>query len=404
MFESLKRAIDEIFGSLIRPVKDWILRQSWVVRFICLIVIGAAAFSLWKPEAATGISRDAAYYWRSWRGKPDQIPLSSAAQKSLELALSRLAPSIESDLDGDGDNPLTPWSESQSVVALRSVGRTVPDRDGYVAFINQSRVAPDCFCWTELRGHPRVDVVGHISGWVMTAFADIRQPLTQADLDYVLSRQNGGWWPMFLESGAAKYPSTYTTGWMLLGLHRQRAAGLIPADKRAAVDSAIRRASVWLMRSRDGARWKAHPGASNTDTGEALSGFVLHVLHEVGTEQLTDVDRAWLDSLPEQDLEPSSRDDRYVVLPYSRDDASIDQVSVVRLPWILLATVDAYRDGTVSEKARALRWLDKVLRNPSVRTADTQGLDWVRAELTIGLAETGKRVDCRACENAGTGL
>ena len=44
MFESLKKAIDEIFGSVIRPIKEWILRQSWGVRVVCLIVIAVAAF------------------------------------------------------------------------------------------------------------------------------------------------------------------------------------------------------------------------------------------------------------------------------------------------------------------------------------------------------------------------
>jgi hypothetical protein len=404
MFESLKRAIDEIFGSVIRPMKDWILRQSWGVRVIFLIVIGGAAFAWWKPQAVAGASQQASYYWRSWRGEPDRIPLSSNGRRSLVLALNRLAPSVEADLAGEGDDPLTPWSESQSVVALRSVGRVIPDRDAYVAFVNHGRFAPGCFCWTELRNHPRADVVGHVSGWVMVAFAEIGQPLTAADLDYVLSRQHGGWWPMFLESGASRYPSTYATGWMLLGLHEQRTAGLIPSDKRPAVDAAIRRAAGWLMRSRDGARWKAHPGARATDSGEALSGFVLHVLHEVGTKDLSDVDRAWLGTLPDRDLEPSSRDDRYVELPYGRNDSAIDQVSEVRLPWILLATADAYRNGTVGEKARALKWFETILRDPSVRTADTQGLDWVRSELLIGLSETGKLADCKDCENAGTGL
>jgi hypothetical protein len=45
VFESLKKAIDEIFGSVIRPIKEWILRQSWGVRTVCLIVIAAAAFA-----------------------------------------------------------------------------------------------------------------------------------------------------------------------------------------------------------------------------------------------------------------------------------------------------------------------------------------------------------------------
>ena len=404
MFESLKKAIDEIFGSVIRPIKEWILRQSWGVRVVCLIVIALAAFAWWKPQAVTGFYQQGNFYWRSWRSGSDKVPLSRPAQQSLALALNRLAPSVEADLNAGADqaSPITPWSAAQSVVALRAVGRPIPNRQGFLDYVYRTRFAPDCFCWTELEEQPKAEVVAYVSGWVMTAFAEIGQPLSDAEVDYVLRRQNSaGWWPMFPESGAAQYPSTYATGWLTLGLSKHRAAGLIPADRRAAVDGAIRRSAMWLMRSRDGARWKAHPGAPDTDTPEALSGFALHVLHQVGSLDLTDVDRAWLDSLPSAGLEPNSLDKHYMVLPYGGRRSAIDHVVEIRLPWILLGTADAYASGTAAQKARTLNWIEKVLRDPTVRSADTQGFDWVRAELLLGMAETSKRADCKACQTGG---
>jgi hypothetical protein len=237
----------------------------------------------------------------------------------------------------------------------------------------------------------------------MTAFAEVGVPLTGPDYDYVLRVQNGGgWWPMFPESGAAKYPSTYATGWIALGLYRQRAAGLVPPEKRAAVDRAILRSRLWLMQSREGARWKAHPGAPVSETLDAVSGFALHVLHQIGGTNLSDVDRAWLDALPTQNLQPTSRDNHYILLPYG-NRSNIDRISDVRLPWILLGTADAYGSGTPAQKARTLNWIEKVLRDPSVRNADTQGFDWMRAELLLGLAETSKRADCPACQTGASG-
>ena len=407
MFESLKRAIDEIFGSVIRPVKDWILRRSWGVRFACLIVIGAAAFAWWKPDAVTGAAQRASLYWRSWRASPGSIPLSDGAQKSLALAIMRLAPSVEADLNAGSDqaSPVTPWSASQSVVALGATGRPIPNRARFLAYVDSTRFARDCFCWTELDEQPRVEVVSYVSGWIRTALAEVRQPLTTAEVDYLLKHQNsGGWWPMFPESGAAQYPSTYATAWVTLGLSKHRSAGLIPAERRAAVDEAIRRSAMWLMRSREGARWTAHPGVPDSDTPEALSGFTLHVLHQIGSLDLTDVDRAWLDSLPKTGLEPTSLDKHYMVLPYGGRRSAIDHVVEVRLPWILLATADAYASGTAAHRARTLSWLERVLRDPAVRNADTQGFDWVRAEVLIGMAETGKRAGCKACARAATGL
>jgi hypothetical protein len=402
MFESLKRAIDEIFGSVIRPVKDWVLRRSWGVRVLCLIVIGLAAFSYWKPETVVGLSQQASLYWRSWRSHSDKIPLSGSAQQSLALALKRLSPSVEADLSANfPDSPLTPWSASQSVLALRAAGRPLPDKDAYVAFVNAGRFAPDCFCWTELEEQPRSEVAGYISGWVMAAFAGIGVPLGVADYDYMLGRQNAaGWWPMFPESGASQYASTYTTAWIALGLHQQRSAGLVPADRRPAVDRAIFRAAAWLMHARHGARWKAHPNAPMSDTPETLSGFVLHVLHQVGSLDLTDVDRAWLDALPHQHLKPSDLDKHYTVLQ-SGHRSKIDHIVEIRLPWILLGTADAYASGTAAQKARTLSWIEAVLRDPEVRGADTEGVEWVRAEVLIGIAEASKRAECGPCGTGG---
>jgi len=401
MFESLKRAIDEIFGSVIRPIKEWVLRQSWGVRVACLIVIALLAFTWWKPQTVVGMSQQASLYWRSWRNPSDRIPLSRSAQQATALALKRLAPSTNADLSADlPQSPMTPWSASQSVLALRSAGWEIPDKPAYLAFVNAGRFAPDCFCWTELVDEPRSEVTAFVGGWVLAAFAEIGEPVSATDLDYVLQRQNSaGWWAMFPESGASQYQSTYTTAWIAFGLHKQRVAGLIPADKRAAVDRAISRATMWLMRVRMGARWRAHPNAPATDVPEALSGFVLHVLHQASALDLTDVDRAWLDTLPQKDLEPTSLDKHYNVLQYGHRSA-IDHIVDIRLPWILLATADAYANGTAQQKARTLNWIEQILRSPEVRGADTEGTDWVRAEVLLGIAETSKLVECKDCQTA----
>lgn len=401
MLDSLKRAIDQIFGSVIQPIVDWILHQSWIVRLLCLVVISLAAFTWWKPQAVLGTAQDASSYWRMWVNDADHIPIPKSAQHSLALAMRRIAPSVEADLSAKLDqSPMTPWSASQSVLALRLDGQEIPDKDGYLAFVNSRRAAPDCFCWTELEEQPRSEAAVHISGWVMAAFAEIGTPVSKSDLDYILARQNGaGWWAMFPESGASQYESTYATGWVTLGLYKQRAAGLVPAEMRAPVDGAIRRATEWLVHSRNGARWKAHPNLPGSTEPEVLSGFILHVLHEVGATDLADVDRSWLQALPRSNLDPNSLDTHYVVLQYGHS-AAIDHFAEVRLPWILLATADAYASGTPAQKARTLNWFNRVLGNPAVRSADTEGVEWVRAELLLGMGEAGMRFGCSECRRA----
>src|SRR3954469_21982698 len=124
MLDSLKRAIDQIFGSVIQPIVDWILRKSWIVRLLCLVVISLAAFAWWKPQTLVSTAQQASFYWRSWRSNPNIVPVPKSAQQSLALAIGRIAPSVEADLSAKlEDSPMTPWSASQSVLALRLAGR-----------------------------------------------------------------------------------------------------------------------------------------------------------------------------------------------------------------------------------------------------------------------------------------
>lgn len=397
MFESLRRAIDEIFGSVIKPIKEWILRQSWAVRLLCLILIAGGAFAIWKPATVQDYGQQASFYWRAWRAPDNRIPLSANAGRSLALASERLAQSVEADLAADLEqSPFTPWSLSQSTLALSAVDRTGPDADAFVRFVKSKQLS-DCFCWTELVDDPRKEVSSFISGWVMSAFADLKVGLAPAELDYVLAKQNSaGWWPMFPESGASRYASTYSTAWLALGLHRQRAEGLIPSEKRQAVDRSLSRAAGWLLRTRHGARWRLHPNGPDPDGSETVSALVIYVLHEVGVKHLQDVDRAWINSLPVDDLAPSSLEKHYIVLPYGNRSV-IDHVVQIRLPWILLATAKTYPSGSPAQKARIMNWLERVLLNPDVQTVDTHGVEWVRAEVLVGLGYTGGLVDCDEC-------
>ena len=63
----------------------------------------------------------------------------------------------------------------------------------------------------------------------------------------------------------------------------------------------------------------------------------------------------------------------------------IDHFKQIELPWMLIATVDAYPSGDVSEKGRARNWIDAALSEHSVLTADATTNEWWRAELLYAL-------------------
>ena len=63
----------------------------------------------------------------------------------------------------------------------------------------------------------------------------------------------------------------------------------------------------------------------------------------------------------------------------------VDRFQQITLPWMLIATVDAYPSGDVFQKARARNWIDAALTEHSVLTADASTNNWWRAELLYAL-------------------
>ena len=65
---------------------------------------------------------------------------------------------------------------------------------------------------------------------------------------------------------------------------------------------------------------------------------------------------------------------------------AIDHFVQLKLPWMLTATIDAYRSGDAVERARALRWIESTVAGKSVEQADSDANNWWRAELLYSLA------------------
>lgn len=56
------------------------------------------------------------------------------------------------------------------------------------------------------------------------------------------------------------------------------------------------------------------------------------------------------------------------------------------MPWTIIATVDAYPDGSVLERARAISFARKVSESlPDLINPVMTGMPWAAAELAIGL-------------------
>ena len=160
---------------------------------------------------------------------------------------------------------------------------------------------------------------------------------------------------------------------------------LISFAMRSQVEDAIARGVAWLQTTRaDSGKWKPYPNMANSKVSDSVSGLVLHTLHVADPSGLRDLDRDWLSSLPRDPPEATAMEGDFVVLRGS-NIARIDHFKQIELPWMLIATVDAYPSGDVSEKGRARNWIDAALSEHSVLTADATTNEWWRAELLYAL-------------------
>jgi hypothetical protein len=57
----------------------------------------------------------------------------------------------------------------------------------------------------------------------------------------------------------------------------------------------------------------------------------------------------------------------------------------IKLPWLLIATADAYANGSLLQRVKALSWIEQVLAQDGVTNSDTEPDNWWRAEVLYAL-------------------
>jgi hypothetical protein len=220
--------------------------------------------------------------------------------------------------------------------------------------------------------------------------AEAGAPAESDEIDYVVNSQsNDGWWAMFpVGQDQREYASSYATALILLGLQAQLERGLLPQGKRDVVATTISRGARWLLSVRgEGSRWHAYPNAPGSKVSESISGLVIHALHRTLRGQTRDVERIWLTHLPTDLPKIEDTDPVFVEVMTGKERVGVDAYVQIRLPWMLVATADSYSSGNLLDRSSALNWLDKVLAQKGVATADVGLANWWRAEFLFSLAE-----------------
>jgi hypothetical protein len=318
------------------------------------------------------------------------IPLNSTNLRNLERARGILTKAASSDLTRAGSDTLdhTGWSLAQVTVAVVGTGSKIDktDRQRILSAFDKSSVS-SCGCWRELNSSTAPGFPPNLvaTGWVITAKALLTSPASEKTLQFFSSTQHSdGWWSVFptKQKNAA---SIYGTCWSILGLQTQLEKNLVSTANSSDVVASISRGVSWLLKVRkDTARWQSYP-YEQREVSVSLSGLALHTLHRVGgLAALTQIDREWLDHLPDEPPPAMEVESQNFWIETTKGHA-VDHFQQIKLPWLIVATVDAFPNGTTLQQAHALMWLERAVSHDSVLNADTIPDNWWQAELLYAL-------------------
>lgn len=386
MIEFARKHVEELAKSVFEPIWAWVLARSWPGRASLLALFSALLAVAYWPDAARERFGTARHVAAVMLAPDTRMPLDAELLVESGQRLARLSRAVRNDLGAVPAAGTNPWVVAEQLVGLGMTGQRGADTRPFVAYIRTNQ-RPECFCWNQF---PKVggEIGVFISGWVLTAFADLGEPLSVTELDSVLALQDRkGWWPMYAQPRDPRFASTYSTAWLVFGLVRQQRAGLVPQERREAVAAAIEAGTTWLVAARlPGSRWRLYPNKLDSRVSDSASGFVLHSLTAARVKDLQPLYREWLANLPSPAAIEAKPDETSYEELIGSEHTSVDTIVQMTVPWTLAATVDAFSYGSTEEKAKAVQWVDTILDGKFVTKVDGDVFDWWRSELLYALA------------------
>lgn len=283
--------------------------------------------------------------------------LTSDSRKAVHDAIATLEREGASDLSASARYPpivlYEAFSAAQTIISMRQ-----PRRDVMASIeLQKDR---NCHCWAQFSNMPPNIAT---TAWVLRAHALARHNPGAAEVQFLLTRQRDGAWPLYDET---RDHSTYATAHAVLALHDLIEAKVLAPEELADAEVALNRGIGFLRGSNTGNRWRYYPERSDSDLSDADSGLAIYTLHYVGKGDAK-LDRLWLDSLPRDHL--GSRDDevsnaRWLYRMDPQQPPLPDPIRHLRLPWILAGTVSAYPSGSLWQRARAGAFIEEILDQP----------------------------------------
>jgi hypothetical protein len=292
------------------------------------------------------------------------------------------------------------WTEADMRVALdepvsKDDQQLLSEDDPQLVSWFQNQMFPGCNCWRKYRDRT-VDHVG-VTSWVLLAFARMKHKPSEAQIEFILNNQHtvtsgwsDGWWPTYPSNNSEENASTYATALSIWALDACLKAGLVPQSIKERVSNAVRMGRHWLLthstQDRPGS-WSDYQRGQYAQMSPGLSALVIHVLHSVGPDVPIAIDQDWMAHLPL--VLPSAKEHVSTDYPVMLTEGEFvtDDTNNFTLPWLLIATVDAYPRGSITQRAEAVRLIRQVsdASKDSALMREVQGVPWLAAETLMGL-------------------
>lgn len=285
----------------------------------------------------------------------------------------------------------SPWATSQAMTAIYGKVEKVP-LDAFIELVRRKMV-DTCCCWSEIKAEKDFRASGWIAGTLERTKIAATFPceVTHFFLDHQM--KNGAWSMILMGPDKLQYSSTYASCHALLTLHYAlQNPGLSPELKER-IEGAIQRGAQWLWESRFSpttALWRDYAPYKDqiTIVSQSISALVVHTLNTLGKNTM-ELNQLWMESLDLHEAKNFNIDFKeqssyFYASPNGESEIFHDATRHLVVPWQIVATVDAYKDGSIDQKIRANLWLSTIINGINL-TEITNSPSFVRAEILIGL-------------------
>ena len=103
------------------------------------------------------------------------------------------------------------------------------------------------------------------------------------------------------------------------------------------------------------------PTPEKGKNSDSLSGLVMHALHLTVPDLITQLKKEWLANLPPNVPKADAKDQSFVWIKPRVGAPANDHFVQIVLPWMLIATADAYGAGNYFERTHAILWMEQAL-------------------------------------------